>query len=147
MVTLADATRHGFERTHPRGKNTLLCVGLCRQRKDRLDFRELPTHGRAASCMSCEGYTWRHTYDDRVQWQLDQAREKLRMYQRYAAFLKYANFRPRYVMGLDASTSADAFRAYESPYRAVLERSARKWTAAWYEALSKAHTFFEEETR
>ncbi|WP_326812121.1 hypothetical protein [Streptomyces scopuliridis] len=49
MTTLADAVRAQFERDHPRGKNTLLCVGLCRQRKDREDFRETPWHGRAAN--------------------------------------------------------------------------------------------------
>lgn len=143
MTTLADLINREFERTHPRGKNVLLCVGLCRRRKDRTEFRELPTHGRAASCKSCEGYTWRRTYDDRVQWELDQAREKLRMYRRYVTVLKFAHFQPRYVMGVEAPTSADAFRAHQQPYVDALERSARKWTPAWSEAFSKAHTLLE----
>ncbi|WP_425837397.1 hypothetical protein [Streptomyces fractus] len=95
--TLADAVREQFERDHPRGRNTLLCE-QCRRRKDRMAFRETPWHGRAARCMSCEGEQWWKSRHERAYWELAQAREKLRAYQRYAAFLKYAHFPRRYVM-------------------------------------------------
>lgn len=138
MTTLADASRAQFERDHPRGKSTLLCVGLCRRRKDREDFRELPTHGRAASCMSCEGHTWRHTINDRTYWELEQARQKLRMYQRYAARLRL-----RLILA-SAPHTADVIRAYEQPFVDAVERSRRTWTPVISQALSEAHTLLEE---
>lgn len=139
--TLADAIRHEFERTHPRGKDTLLCVGLCRRRKDRNDFRELPTHGRAASCTRCEGNTWRRSMEARTYWELKQAREKLRTYQRYAARLKLERIVPLHsVYGAHQPTSDDFFRAYEAPYRAALEARRRKWAPLISQALSEAHT-------
>lgn len=81
MITLADAIRREFERTHPNGKNTLKCTS-CYHRKDRLDFRETPWHGRAAACMRCEGSRtlWRQ---EQIWWELGQTREKVRAYQRY----------------------------------------------------------------
>ncbi|WP_406324073.1 hypothetical protein [Streptomyces niveus] len=138
MITLADAIRAEFERTHPRGKNTLLCVGLCRRRKDRLDFRELPTHGRAASCKSCEGHTWQRSRDDRTVWELDQTRQKLRMYQRYAARLRF-----RLILAA-APRTADVIRAHEQPFVDAVERSMRKWAPALSWALSEAHTLSQE---
>lgn len=95
--TLADAVRDRFKRTHPRGKNTLKCTS-CYRRKDREDFREQPWHGRAARCMHCEGDQWWERHNARAYWELEQAREKLRAYQRYAAHLKYSHYRRRYVM-------------------------------------------------
>ncbi|MCQ6554762.1 hypothetical protein NPS70_16375 [Streptomyces sp. C10-9-1] len=96
--TLADAVRDAFERAHPRGKNTLLCVGLCRRRKDREDFRETPWHGRAASCTSCEGGSWRTHHSERTLWELEQAREKLRMWHRYAYVLRARDSRQSAVL-------------------------------------------------
>lgn len=140
MITLADAIRAEFERTHPRNKNTLLCVGLCRRRKDREDFRELPTHGRAASCKSCEGNQWRHSYGDRTEWNLEQARQKLHMYQRYAARLRFR------LMVAEAPRTADLIRAYEQPFVDAVERSRRKWAPVISQALSEAHTLSQEDS-
>lgn len=86
--TLADAIRNEFERTHPRGKNTLLCVGLCRRRKDREDFRETPWHGRAASCKSCEGWRYRDELYERQRWALEQERAKVVMLIRHVQRLR-----------------------------------------------------------
>ncbi|MGI5404155.1 hypothetical protein ACQEVG_32835 [Streptomyces sp. CA-135486] len=137
-----------FERAHPNGKDTLLCVGLCRRRKDRLDFRELPTHGRAASCKSCEGDTWRLSQRERTYWELEQARQKLRMYQRFAQRLKLERLDSlpvRFVLSMDHPTSGDVFRAYERPYADALELHRQRWASVFSEALSKAHTDIEEE--
>lgn len=143
--TLADAIRAQFERDHPNGKNTLLCVGLCRRRKDRNDFRELPTHGRAAACLDCEGYgiggnrLWDRTYNDRTAWNLEQAREKLRMYQRYAQWLRLQ----RLLAALPRT--ADVLRAHEQPYVDAVEVAMRKWSPLWTLALSKALALAEED--
>ncbi|MGW2515008.1 hypothetical protein ACWC0A_37700 [Streptomyces scopuliridis] len=153
MITLADAIRAQFERDHPNGKNTLLCVGLCRRRKDRADFRETPWHGRAASCIRCETFPgpagrslWQTTYDDRLHWEMEQAREKLRMYQRFAQRLKAERYMPqRVALGMDQPTSADAFRIHMRPWERVMEARRRKWAPVISEALSKAHTRIEEE--
>ncbi|MFF3140410.1 hypothetical protein ACFVRU_01425 [Streptomyces sp. NPDC057927] len=99
--TLADAIRDEFERTHPRGKNTLLCVGLCRRRKDREDFRETPWHGRAAACKSCEGATWMTSHYEETRWKLEQEREKTRMFRRHLARTPYRMFARRYVLGME----------------------------------------------
>ncbi|MFJ9213026.1 hypothetical protein [Streptomyces sp. NPDC102264] len=147
MTTLADAVRAQFERDHPNGKNTLLCVGLCRRRKDREDFREMPWHGRAASCVRCETFPgpagrslWQTEYDARIHWELEQARAKLHMYQRYASWLKSGgNYRQRYVMDWPSSASV-------RPWERVTEARRRKWTPAISEVLSKAHTLSEEES-
>lgn len=92
MTTLADAIYEQFKRDHPYGKNTLLCDS-CRRRKDHKDFRETPWHGRAARCLECEGGTWRRGFEEQTHWELVQAREKLRMWQRYASHLRSARFR------------------------------------------------------
>ncbi|AKZ59182.1 hypothetical protein SAM23877_6137 [Streptomyces ambofaciens ATCC 23877] len=86
--TLADAIRDEFERTHPNGKNTLLCVGLCRRRKDRNDFRETPWHGRAARCTSCEGLRYVDELRYRQAWELEQERAKVRMLVRHIQRLR-----------------------------------------------------------
>ncbi|MFD4699792.1 hypothetical protein [Streptomyces niveus] len=125
---------------YERDRTALLCVGLCRRRKPREDFRELPTHGRAASCKSCEGHTWRHTYDDRVQWELEQARQKLRMYQRYAARLRL-----RLILA-SAPRTADVIRAYEQPFVDAVEQSMRKLSPVISQALSEAHTRSQEDS-
>ncbi|MEV4971987.1 hypothetical protein [Streptomyces scopuliridis] len=152
MTTLADAIRAQFERDHPGGKNTLLCAG-CWRRKDRTDFRETPWHGRAASCIRCETFPgsagrslWQITYDERVHWELEQAREKLRMWQRFASRLKAERYMPqRVVLGMDQPTSADAFRIHIRPWERVVEARWGKWAPVISEALGKAHTLSEEE--
>jgi hypothetical protein len=130
--TLADAIRAQFERTHPGGKNTLLCVGLCRRRKDREDFRETPWHGRAASCKRCEGVTWMVLQYEYQRWALEQEREKTRMLRRHVQRLRYAHVPQRYVM---AHSSADTFAAYHQPYYDALERAQQRWGAVWATAL------------
>ncbi|MFE5093248.1 hypothetical protein ACFRCI_23525 [Streptomyces sp. NPDC056638] len=131
---------------HARDRTALLCVGFCRRHKPREDFRELPTHGRAARCKSCEGDTWRREAEDRTYWELEQAREKLRMHQRYAARLKAERYCPqRVVLGMGQPTSADAFRAHMRPWERVMEARRRKWAPLIEEALRKAHADSEEE--
>lgn len=103
--TLADAIRDEFERKHPRGKNTFLCVGLCRRRKDREEFRETPWHGRAAACKRCEGVAWLILQYEQQRWALEQEREKTRMLRRHVQRLRYAHFRPRYAMGWPSMVS------------------------------------------
>ncbi|MFJ5103201.1 hypothetical protein [Streptomyces sp. NPDC088554] len=146
MTTLANAIRLQFERDHPNGKNTLLCVGLCRQRKDRTDFRETPWHGRAASCIRCETFPgpagrslWHLTYDARLHWELEQSRAKLHMYRRFASWLKLQR------LMASVPRSADVLRAHEQPYMDAIERAQRRWSSVISEALSKAHTLSEEE--
>ncbi|KDQ65731.1 hypothetical protein [Streptomyces sp. NTK 937] len=151
--TLADAVRDQFERDHPNGKNTLLCVGLCRRRKDRRDFREMPWHGRAARCLDCEGYgiggdrLWDRTYNDRVAWDLVQAREKLRMYQRYAQRLRAERYDGYWVGALAGAgpTTAELIEAHEGPFWRLVEARRQKWATVIAEALSKAHMVVEEE--
>ncbi|WP_069752935.1 hypothetical protein [Streptomyces sp. EN16] len=153
--TLADAIRAGFERDHPNGKNTLLCVGLCRRRKDREEFRETPWHGRAAACLNCEGYgiggnrLWDRTYSDRTAWNLEQTREKLRMYQRYAAKLRAERYDGIWIAALAGAgrTTAELIEAHEAPFRRAVEARQQKWAPLIEEALSKAHTLAEEEYR
>lgn len=77
------------DRTH------LLCAGLCRRHRPREEFRETPWHGRAASCIRCETFPgpagrsqWQIEHEERIRWELAQAREKLRAYQRYAQTLR-----------------------------------------------------------
>jgi hypothetical protein len=133
----------------------LLCTGLCRRHKPREEFRETPWHGRAAACIRCETFPgpagrslWQTTQDARTYWELEQAREKLRMYQRFAQQLKrqrYDGPPVRIVMDMGAPTSGDYFRAREQPFMDVIERSQRKWAAALEEALRKAYTHAEEE--
>jgi len=132
---------------YARDRTALLCVGLCRRHKPREEFRELPTHGRAARCKSCEGDTWRRDLEDRTYWELEQTRQKLRMYQRYAQRLKrerYDDYPVRLVLGM-GQTSGEFFSAYEAPAMDAVERRRRKWAPLVEEALRKAHTHAEEE--
>ncbi|WP_158943562.1 hypothetical protein [Streptomyces sp. NRRL S-378] len=123
--TLADAVRDDFERRHPGGKNTLLCVGLCRRRRDREDFRETPWHGRAADCRTCEGGGWEYERAQRTYWELAQAREKLRAYQRYARALRFR------LLLKSGPTSAEALTVYEKPLYDALERAVSRQVHAW----------------
>ncbi|MFB8071100.1 hypothetical protein [Streptomyces californicus] len=133
--------------------NTLLCAGLCRQRKDSEDFRETPWHGRAASCIRCETFPgpagrslWQTEYDARMHWNLEQTREKLRMYQRYAQRLRAERYDGRWVRAFGISgLSAQLVEAQEAPYRSAVEARRQKWAPLVEEALSKAHTLAEEE--
>ena len=134
--TLSDAVRLEFERTHPNGKNTLLCVGLCRRRKDREDFRETPWHGRAASCKSCETFPgpagrtlWQLEYDDRREWELEQAREKLRAWRRYAHHLRFQLLIAR------IPKSADVVREAEAPLVAAVDRRRQVFSVVLARAL------------
>ncbi|MEU0860637.1 hypothetical protein ABZ352_35520 [Streptomyces griseofuscus] len=101
--TLSDAIRDQFERDHPNGKNTLLCL-WCRRRKDRLDFRETPWHGRAAACEQCERLTYWELEGERSRWQLDQARETARGLRRGLRLIRVAQLRAfpqRYMTGME----------------------------------------------
>lgn len=139
MITLADAIRGEFERTHPHGKNTLLCGG-CRRRKDRVEFRETPWHGRAEDCWNCEGgFSVNRMLRVSRGWELAQTQEKLRAYQRYAGYLKLR------LLLADAPRSADVIRAAEQPYRDAVERLWWKWAAGWHAAFSEAHTALGED--
>ncbi|MER5501348.1 hypothetical protein ABT096_29665 [Streptomyces sp. NPDC002561] len=138
--------RRRYERTE------LKCVA-CYRHKPRDDFRETPWRGRAARCISCETFPgpagrslWPVEYDARVQWELEQAREKLRMYQRFAARLKAERYIPqRVVLGMDQPTHTDAFRTRLRPWERVMEARRRKWAPLVAEAFSEAHTYAEEE--
>ncbi|MGW1268176.1 hypothetical protein [Streptomyces sp. NPDC002491] len=121
--TLADAIRAQFERTHPRGKNTLLC-NSCRRRKDRTDFRETPWHGRAAACMSCEGMRYTEELNLRDRWLLEQERAKSRMLLRHIQRLRLQRILTPMVR------SADAFAAHHQPHYDVVERAQRRFLAA-----------------
>jgi hypothetical protein len=87
LTTLADAIRAQFERDHPGNRGVLKCTS-CYRRKDRKDFRETPWHGRAAACMSCEGFRWiDHRYEQQ-RWQLEQERAKVVMLVRHIQRLR-----------------------------------------------------------
>ncbi|MFB7823846.1 hypothetical protein [Streptomyces hydrogenans] len=97
------------DRTH------LLCVGLCRRRKPRTEFRETPWHGRAASCWNCETFPgaagrsrWQIESDERERWRHAQTREKLRAYQRYARLLRMERLTRRTIR----TVSGRVIRAY-----------------------------------
>ncbi|MET9126924.1 hypothetical protein [Streptomyces sp. NPDC004528] len=128
--TLADAIRDDFNRKHPRGKNTLLCDGLCRRRKDRLDFRETPWHGRAAQCKSCEGMRYADEMNLRDRWLLEQERGRTRMHRRHISYLRLRRVIDR------APRSADVVRAYEEPYMRAVARASDRWVRAVAFALS-----------
>ncbi|MER6485712.1 hypothetical protein ABT264_19415 [Streptomyces virginiae] len=132
--TLADAIRDDFERRHPNGKNTLLC-DRCRRRLDREDFRETPWHGRAVDCLRCEGFRHTDFVRERTYWELAQAREKLRAYQRYARAL---NLR---LLLKSGPTSGEAFRAHSGPFERAVERKAHLWAAAIAEAVREAERY------
>ncbi|MFE6493390.1 hypothetical protein [Streptomyces sp. NPDC057748] len=131
----------------------LKCIGLCLRRRPREEFRETPWHGRAAACVRCETFPgpagrsiWQIEQEERVYRELEQAREKLRTYQRYAARLKAERYLPqRVILGMDQQTHTDAFRAHMRPWERVMEARRRKWAPLVEEALSKAHTQSEEE--
>ncbi|WP_329168340.1 hypothetical protein OG709_30010 [Streptomyces sp. NBC_01267] len=135
--------RRGHERTE------LKCVS-CGWHKPPDDFREMPWHGRAASCIRCETFPgpdgrslWQIEHDERTHWDLVQAREKLRMWQRYASWLKGGgHYRHCYVMGMGQPPST-AVR----PWERVMEARRRKWAPLVEEALHKAHTLSEEDFR
>lgn len=101
--TLADAIQAQFERDHPNGRGTLLCVH-CRRRKSRTDFRETPWHGRAAACKSCEGMTWLALQYEELRWKLEQERERTRGLRRGLALVRrvqlYRHYRQRYVLAM-----------------------------------------------
>ncbi|MFG3014331.1 hypothetical protein ACGFZB_28710 [Streptomyces cinerochromogenes] len=119
--TLADAVRDAFERDHPNGKNTLLCL-RCRRRKDREDFRETPWHGRAAACTRCEGWTYWDEQRARTQWQLEQERERTRMYRRHIGHLRL-----RRILDKVPGSSADLVRGIEDPYARAVARVSDRW--------------------
>ena len=101
--TLADAIRDQFNRTHPHGKNTLLCE-QCRRTKDRGDFRETPWHGRAHACKSCEGMRWTDLVRLQQEWELEQARDVARGLRHGLTLIRLAqlrSYRQRYVLGMD----------------------------------------------
>jgi hypothetical protein len=138
---------------HARDRTALLCTGLCRRHKPREEFRETPWHGRAAACIRCETFPgpagkslWQIDYDDRLHWELEQTRQKLHMYQRYAQRLKaerYGGYPVRIALGM-GQTSGEFIRAYEAPFMDAVERRRRKWAPLVAEALRKAHTLAEE---
>jgi hypothetical protein len=138
---------------HARDRTALLCTGLCRRHKPREEFRETPWHGRAAACIRCETFPgpagrslWQTTQDARTYWELEQAREKLRMYQRFAQQLKRQryDYPVRIALGV-GQTSGEFFSAYEAPFVDAIERRRRKWAPLVEEALRKAHTLAEED--
>lgn len=129
--TLADAIRDEFNRTHPFGKNTLLCE-QCRQRKDREDFRETPWHGRAADCKSCEGMRWVDELRLRQTWELEQERAKVVMLVRHIQRLRLQ----RLIMS--ASSSADEYEKHVAAFREAVARRSLIWGAAWTTALTDA---------
>nr|WSW58473.1 hypothetical protein OG513_07695 [Streptomyces sp. NBC_00998] len=129
--TLADAIRDEFERLHPGGKNTLLCVS-CRRRKDREDFREKPWHGRASCCGSCEGGGWNLVREERTYWELAQAREKIRAKSRYIRALQFR------LLLKSGPTSAEALTAYEKPFYDAVERAVERQAHAWVRIVNEA---------
>ncbi|MFB7919379.1 hypothetical protein [Streptomyces sp. NPDC056061] len=137
------------------GRKVLLCVGRCRRRLPREEFRETPWHGRAAACVRCEtfpGYAgrsfWQIEQDERIHWELRQVREKLRMYQRYAARLKaerYDGWLPRIVLGMGQDPDSVRLDAFAGPLRVMPLEPPMSVTRLSPGALSKAHTDIEEE--
>ncbi|MFJ3248346.1 hypothetical protein [Streptomyces sp. NPDC086782] len=125
MTTLADAVY----RAARDDRTALLCTGLCRRRKPRTDFRETPWHGRAAECWGCETWGSRQlllAYEQQ-RWELEQTRERLRMYARYASYLKLRGLLAQ------APSSADALRSAEESYiRAVVK---------WHDRIARTIAF------
>ncbi|MFI9123855.1 hypothetical protein ACIGW0_31440 [Streptomyces bikiniensis] len=114
------------DRTH------LLCVGLCRRRRPRTEFRETPWHGRAAECIRCEtfpgpaGRSQRQIEEDaKARWVQEQTEERLRMYRRYVHRLRWARFaRP-------TVTSAEVVSEALAHHRAVEDACRLRWAMAW----------------
>ncbi|MFF6928332.1 hypothetical protein [Streptomyces californicus] len=147
--TLADAIRDQFERDHPGGKNTLKCTS-CRRRRDRQEFRKLPSHGRAPRCKGCEGEQWWLIHWARTGWELEQARERLRMYQRYAQRLRAERYDGpplRIVLGMGQDGSGLNLEALERPHKLVSLGPPMSVARLPSGALSKAHTLAEEDFR
>ncbi|MEU7039820.1 hypothetical protein AB0A77_02025 [Streptomyces varsoviensis] len=136
MTTLASAVAEQFERAHPRGKGTLLCV-QCRFRKDRVCFRETPWYGRAACCRSCEGFRYLDEYRERQAWELDQTRERLRASRRLVSHLRF-----RLLLTTPVS-SGDVMREYSQMY----EERRQKWSRAWHEVMEFVVELEKEEDR
>ncbi|MFJ3588606.1 hypothetical protein ACIQUY_04860 [Streptomyces sp. NPDC090231] len=126
------------------GRTDLRCA-MCLFHKPREKFRETPWHGRAARCLHCEGgdyltgNRWEMEQRAFTLWQLEQTRQKLRAYQRYAQALRLQRLVDT------APSSGDAFRAHLRPWERVVEARRRKWAPLVAEALCKAHTQIEEE--
>ncbi|CAM5407068.1 putative protein OS=Streptomyces microflavus OX=1919 GN=Smic_80930 PE=4 SV=1 [Streptomyces microflavus] len=102
----------------------------------------------------CEGYgigiggnrLWDRTYADRMAWNLEQAREKLCMYQRYAAKLRAERYDGHWVKALAVSgVVAQMAEAREKHLWRAWQARRQKWAPLITEALSKAHTLKEEE--
>lgn len=130
-LSLAEAVQRNFERTHPSNVGALLCV-QCRRRKDRLDFRETPWHGRAACCLSCEGDTWQYAQTAKTRWELEQAREKLRAWRRYAFHVRFQLLTAR------VPKTSDVVREVEAPLVAAIDRRMNAFSVAL------ARTFVDE---
>ncbi|GAB7187128.1 hypothetical protein ATKI12_6959 [Kitasatospora sp. Ki12] len=77
MVTFAE-----YLERHARDDRTALKCARCYRRRPRLDFREMPWHGRAAACKFCEGSDRYLAFTARQAWQLGQEREKIRALRR-----------------------------------------------------------------
>ncbi|MFD9442134.1 hypothetical protein [Streptomyces sp. NPDC060001] len=103
---------------------SLLCVGLCRRRKPRTDFRETPWHGRAPDCKRCEGLRYVDEIRIRQAWELEQERAKVRMLVRHVQRLRFQRMLER------VPKSADVLREYERPYRDAYERHFERWSRA-----------------
>ncbi|MFJ9694918.1 hypothetical protein [Kitasatospora sp. NPDC101183] len=107
MVTFAE-----YLERHARDDLTALKCMSCRRRRTRTDFREMPWHGRAAACRSCEGtdrYLW---LVDRRRWEMSQEREKVRALRRGLSLMRGQR---------DAAASdAEFCAAYKSPELARL---------------------------
>ncbi|MEV4037704.1 hypothetical protein [Streptomyces umbrinus] len=121
VTTLAYVLRTRYDND----PTALLCVGLCRRRKPRIDFRETPWHGRAAECARCEGLRYVDEIRIRQTWELEQERAKVRMLVRHIQRLRHQRILTPMVR------SADVFEAYHQPYYDALERAQRRWLAAY----------------
>ncbi|MFB7114065.1 hypothetical protein [Streptomyces sp. NPDC056291] len=134
MTTLAEA----IYRAQRDDRTMLRCTGLCLRRKPRTDFRETPWHGRAAACWDCEAWGSRQLLlaYERQRWELEQAREKLRMYARYASYLKLRRLLEQ------APSSADVLRSVEDPY----VRAIAKYTDGIARTIAFAVKTMEEST-
>ncbi|MFD8315916.1 hypothetical protein [Kitasatospora purpeofusca] len=73
MVTFAE-----YLAEQARNDRTALKCPRCYRRRPRLEFRETPWHGRAASCKQCEGFDYRRVWVDDVRWRLAQEQERVR---------------------------------------------------------------------
>lgn len=138
--SLADAIRDEFERTHPRGKNTLLCLS-CRRRLDREDFRETPWHGRAADCQRCEGMRYLDTVRELYAWQLDQERARVRGLRRGLRSARYArdfaSYAQRYALGYSLQSGSYMWETCVDTTH-VEAASRDRYRLAWLSARRRA---------